>query len=337
MQIELVGIVTLILGIATLWFGPGFGVAALATTSLLGAAAAVKLPVLGGSSITPGHLLLPFYIWVVGRACGGQLNLLRSFSFPSPAFWLAAFTVFAAISAVFLPRLFAGSVEVFGVARGPESQDRVIMLTLLRPTSGNITQSVYLVANAVLLAAAIAHVRYANGARAVVRAVYAVIGLNIAFGIADYVTYSQGMSEVMAPIRNANYAQLNEVELYGLKRTVGSFTEGSVYGAASLVCLAFSLELWMRGVRPGFFGMTSLLSLFGLVSSFSSAALGAFGVYMILLWLRALVQLLIGRAGPSSTRGRARAAAANAYHCIRACSHARRGGDVGEACRPSLL
>ena len=84
MTIELVGIVTLIAGFYILRRGPDVGIVLLFCASLLGAAAAFKLPALGGANIMPAHALLPFYCLAVLRTRGGFGNALSSLSFPRP-------------------------------------------------------------------------------------------------------------------------------------------------------------------------------------------------------------------------------------------------------------
>ena len=70
---------------------------------LFGAAAAIALPALGGATITPAVLFLPFLLAraLAERGLGG---CLRQVSFPNAGFWLLLLVVWGVLSAYFLPR-----------------------------------------------------------------------------------------------------------------------------------------------------------------------------------------------------------------------------------------
>ncbi|MFM1814586.1 MAG: hypothetical protein RLZ98_1281, partial [Pseudomonadota bacterium] len=169
------------------------------------------------------------------------------------------------------------------------------ILSTLRPSSGNITQTVYLIGDAVLLAAVTVHARLA-GLETIIRAILIAAGLNVLLGYADLFAYWSGNVTALDIIRNANYGILAEVEINGVKRVIGSFPEASVYGATSLVFLAFCTELWLRGLAPATTFALAMLSLAGVFLALSSSAFFGLGAYFLLLWLRCTWKVSVGKA-----------------------------------------
>lgn len=294
MTIELIGIITIVCGLLILRLGPDFGIYALMIATLLGAAAAVKLPMLGGANILPAHALLPFYALAVAKLPRGVDNAIRSLAYPGPGFWFTAFVVYGVVSALFLPRLFAGTIDVFSIARDVTGRGGGTYMTSLSPGSGNITQSVYLVGNLVIFMAVMAHA--ASGALStVVRAVVAAAAMNLMFAVADLATYAASIPEAMDFIRNANYGLLTESDISGYKRIVGSFTEASAFGGITLVYFAFCFELWLRGVYPRVCGLVAALLLLAALASTSSSTYVGLGIYATVVLLRCAAGLITGR------------------------------------------
>lgn len=292
MAIELIGIITIIFGLLTLRFGPDFGIYVLMVATLLGAAAAVKLPALAGANILPAQVLLPFYVIAVARLPGGVSNGLRGLITPGPGFWLAAFVVYGVLSALFLPRLFAGSIEVFSIARDSTGHGSSFTRPLA-PSAGNLTQALYLLGDLAVFAAVVAHAA-CGGLVTIVRAVLVAATANLVFAVADLITYELAISEAMDFIRNANYGMLVEAEISGFKRLVGSFSEASAFGGVTLVYFAFCFELWLRGVYPRVSGILAALSLLVVLGCTSSSAYVGLGVYATIILLRGLVSLVAG-------------------------------------------
>lgn len=295
MSIDPIGIAAFLVGLLILRNGPDFGVIALVVAGLLGAAAAIKLPALGGSNITVAYLILAFYILAILREPWGVPGMIGSLAYPNPGFWYLGFAVFAVVSAFFLPRIFAGEILVFSISRSAPGEPSAIMLTLLRPGSSNITQSVYLMGELALFAGVVAHVA-ARGARAIVIGLLAAAALNCVLGAADAVTHALRQEHLLAPIRNANYAILTEGDVGGMRRTIGSFPEASAFGGASLVLFAFALELYLSGYKPRITALIAVGSLAAVLASMSSSALVGLGAYGLLLCVRRSFSMLRGTA-----------------------------------------
>lgn len=293
MAIEMIGIITVIFGLLTLRYGPDFGIYVLMVATLLGAAAAVKLPALAGANILPAHAFLPFYLLAVARLPRGADRAMGSLAYPGPGFWLAAFVVYGVLSAVFLPRLFAGLIEVFSIARDSTGHGGGSFTTPLSPSAGNVTQSLYLVGDLAMFAAVVAHA-LGGGLSTIVRAVLAAAAANLAFAAADVVTYGLAVPGWMDFIRNANYGMLVEADVSGFKRIVGSFSEASAFGGITLVYFAFSFELWLRGIYPRITGLLAGLSLLAVLSATSSSAYVGLGVYATVVLLRCVAGLIAG-------------------------------------------
>jgi len=293
MIVEIIGFITLGIGLLTIRYGPDFGIYALMISTLLGAAAAVKLPALADANILPAHALLPFYLLAVARLPRGTERAVRSLAYPSPGFWLAAFTVYAVLSTVFLPRLFAGSIEVFSIVRDVDGQGGGSFTRAIAPSAGNVTQSLYLIGDLVVFAAVLAHAAW-RGLTTIANAVLAAAAVNLLFAAADLITFRMGMPDALDFMRSANYGMLVEGEISGYKRLVGSFSEASAFGGVTLVYFAFCFELWLRGVHARVAGVLATLSLAAVLAATSATAYVAICVYAGFVLLRLLAGLLLG-------------------------------------------
>ena len=295
MSIEPISIVILILGMLTIWRGPDIGILFLTLSVFLGAAAAVKLTALGNATIQPAHALLPFYIASVAKTPDGIQRMLKALSYPSPGFWAALFAGYVLIAGVFLPRIFADQITVFSLSRGLGDQPGLIILMPLSPGSGNITQSVYQAGNLMAFAAVYAHVT-AGGFRALSRALLVMVGFHIACGVADMATHALGRTDLLNVIRNASYGIQVEGSVAGIRRVIGSFTEPAVFGAASVTLLAFTAELFLRGIRPVLTGLLSVALVCAVFLSMSSSSFGAIAVYGAVRYVALVAACLRGQA-----------------------------------------
>ena len=130
-----------------LWFKPPIQMLVFTCVcALFPAAAAIDLPALGGSTIPPAMLALGFL----------GLRLLRPDVLKSPGptlgltknAWLLVFTLYCAVTALVLPRLFAGRINVVPMGRAG------LGLLPLQVTAQNTTQAVYLLGTGFAAAAA---------------------------------------------------------------------------------------------------------------------------------------------------------------------------------------
>jgi len=239
-----------------------------------GSTSAVILTKLGGSTpliyTTFAALLVATvaarrHIW---RDLGGAFARI-------PDLWfLIALMVYAAVSAILLPRLFAGHTTVF--ARPPGVF--VYIETSLGPVPGNITQTGYFVLNgltAIALCVLLLHRPRWNELR---RGFLALCALHAGFGALDLATKLAGLGDLLEPIRTASYAMLTESLEGGFHRVVGAFPEASSYAQMALAALAFTFTYGSRmRSRPA---LAIAAVLFGLlvISTSSTAYVGLAGL-----------------------------------------------------------
>jgi hypothetical protein len=293
MSIEPIGLIVFGAGLLILWLGPSFGILVLAATCILGAAAAVQLPALGGASVQPGLVVLAFFTFAVFRFQRLRSAGLASLAFPRTGFWLVAAVGYGVITAIFLPRIFGGMTNVFSLARNDEG---VGIVTLsLAPRASNATQSLYLVADLVCFAA-VAGIAKIGRARSIARAILFAAGLNLAFAFLDLATYVTGTQDYLSVIRNANYRMLESGEIQGFKRIVGSFTEAGAYSYTTIGFYAFSISLWLDDYRSHLLGIIAGLSLLTLLLSTSSMAYLTLAIFSLILYASCVRRLFGGQA-----------------------------------------
>jgi hypothetical protein len=290
MHVEAIGAITAILGLAGLIAGQRFAVPVFVVSTLLNAAAALILTALGGANIQPAYLLLGFLALIAGRSraslrCAGEALLP-----PHAGFWLLLTAVYATLSAVFLPRIFAGATYVFAVARTDVGLGLVSMP--LAPTSGNITQAVYFLGDVICFLVFYDAASRPDGAKTVVNAVIAAAAINLGFAAIDYGSYLAGLGDVLGFIRNANYRMLDDVTVLGFKRIVGSFPEASTFAYFTSGFFAFCTKLWLDGVYPRWTGPIALISLLSLGLATSSTGYAATSAFLALLFIVSLARTL---------------------------------------------
>jgi hypothetical protein len=285
MTIELIGVIAIAVGLASLFYGPPFIVYMFQWSTLLGSAAAFTLPSLGGTNIPPAHLLLAFLaIKLLGTRVLSK-RVVDGLAVGSPGFWLLITLIYSVAGAYFLPRIFAGQTFVFPA--------RTIGYTLpLEPAMSNVTQSIYLAADFVCFILLYAYAGTVDGRATLGNAALVCAALNLMFAAIDLLTYFTNTTELLSFIRNANYGLLNETELAGLKRITGSFTEASSFGAATLGYCAFTLRLWLSGIRPTLTFVLTSLSLIALLYSTSTTAYVGLAAFLAVVYLGALANAL---------------------------------------------
>jgi hypothetical protein len=292
MTIEAIGVLTLVIGLLGFFFDTWFIVYAFFFATLLGSAAAFVLTSLGGTNISPAHLLLGF---LALRLIGDRRvlpNIAEGLLPGRAGFWLLLTVVYSAMSAFFLPRLFAGQTFVI-VVRAVDS-----FSFPLEPTMANLTQSIYLIADFICFILIYGYARNTTGRLVVRNAAVFCVMLNLFFAGLDLATYATGTTELLSFIRNANYALLAETELAGFKRIVGSFIEASAFGAVTLGYFAFVTKLWLLGVRTQLMFTLSMASLCALIFSTSSTA--SVGLAVLLLFIYAETLFVVMRRLPTS-------------------------------------
>jgi hypothetical protein len=292
MQVEPIGIVTIILGLIGLLAGQRFAVTVFFLSVLLGAAAAFILPSLGGANIQPSNLLLLFLTFTTISSRKSLHRAAGALVPPNPGFWLLLTAAYAMLSAMFLPRILAGTIDVFSITRPGVGQT---ITSPLAPNSGNVTQPVYFVGDMVCFLLFYDTASRPQGLKTVVNAAILATALNLCFVVIDLGTYWAGISDALAFIRNANYRMLDEAVVLGFKRIVGSFAEASTFAYYTSGLFAFCTVLALNGVRPRLTGTLGFLSLVTLIFATSSTGFAAAGGFLALLFFSCLVKVLSGR------------------------------------------
>jgi hypothetical protein len=293
MILEPLGPIYFLAGLLILWKGPKLGFYLFCPATLLGAAAAIKLPAMGGASIQPAHLLLGFLAISILWQPSLRQAALKSLVFPNAGFWFTLFVVYGCISAFFLPRIFANLTYVFSLAR----YDDVVGIQILplAPRSSNITQAAYLIGNFVCFAVVAAYARMGGGL-IIARAIVVTAALCLVFAAADILTYATDTQDLLSFIRNANYRMLSDAEIGGFKRIVGSFSEAGAYSYAALGLYAFTLALWLEAYPLKYLGLLSALLLATILMSTSSTAYAAVLVFSLIVLLGCLSRSARGAA-----------------------------------------
>lgn len=294
MTLEYVGAVTLLIGLLSLFRKPPFIIYFFFCATLLGSAAAFVLDDLGGTNISPAHLLLGFLTLRLLTEKNVSAAALQQISFGRPGFWLLVTVICSTIGALCLPRLLAGETFVYA------ARAQVPFAVPLAPSTSNLTQSIYFIADLICFLMLSACAATSGGMRILGSAALLCAALNLIFGVLDLVTYFTNTAELFAPIRNANYAMLSEAEVDGLKRIVGSFTEASSFASATLVYFAFTGKLWLLGIKPRITFPLAFLSLCAVL--FATSTTGYVGLVVLLgyAYLQALPALY--RPAPIQTR-----------------------------------
>jgi hypothetical protein len=283
MTVELIGILTIAFGLIGLFRPASFMVRLFLASTLLGSSAAIIMEAVGGTNISPAHLLLGFLAFRLLGDEGTTDAAVKGVSFGSPGFWLLLTVAYSILSAYFMPRLFAGQTIIFAV----RNQDGYAMP--LEPAMSNMTQSIYFVGDLVCFLLLYGYAGTLHGRRVLGDAAIWCAAFNLGFAVLDLATYFSNTTELLSFIRNANYALLNDQEVAGFKRIVGSFTEASSFGGMTLGYFAFTSRLWLLDIRPRVTLILSVLSLMALLFSTSTTAYVGLAGYLLFSYSQILV------------------------------------------------
>ncbi len=296
MQVEPIGLLTIALGFLGWIAGPTFAAYVFFSSTLLSAAAAILLTSLGQANIQPAHLLLGF-LALAALVRRDTVRLVgRSLAFPNEGFWLLLTAIYAALSAIFLPRILAGTTYVFAIARSITATE--IVAIPLEPTSGNITQTVYFIGDVVCFYLFYTYACKPGGIAALMRAALVCTALDLVFATIDLVTYWGGLGDWLSVIRTADYSMLNEGTVLGFKRIVGSFPEASAFAYFTVGFFAFCTRLWLSGIYKRLTGPLALATFVTLIFATSSTGYAAICGFLGALFVVSLVQVLSGPVAP---------------------------------------
>ena len=290
---EIVGVIALLASALSAIFGEGAAVRALIVSSLFGAAAAFNGPGIG--TIQPSQVLLATFTVLVLINPAHRRRMLTAIQFPAPGFWLLVACAYGVLCAIFVPRILATAFvvnaigsSVYGFAPGPIP---------FSPTSGNISQSIYFIGDTVCFLACSVLAATPRGFRAMATGLAAYCIGDVALALVDLATYYSGSQDLLAFIRNANYAIYIDTDETSSKRIIGSFTEASAFASATLGVFGFCARSWIEGVRPRLSLALALSAAALLALSTSSTAYVGLAVCLPLFYAGCIGRVLGGRAG----------------------------------------
>lgn len=280
MEIQVFGLIVLVLGVLSLNVGSHWAIYILAACCLFACTATIAFPALGGLTILPANLFLMFFL-LRAFNIGGAAGLWRPMAPGSAGFPLLCLCVFALVGAMFLPRALAGATYVYAINRGAVDPNTPGMQPL-GPVSGNLTQSVYFIGEVVVYSCMTVFLARRNGFRHFAQAMLVLAGLNVVAAIVDLGSAAVGLN-VLRVIKTASYVMHDGDEVGGLRRIVGTFAEASAFSYFTLPLFAFTANLWLFRYRPRITGFLMLASGVLLALSTSTTAYVGFAAYLLVL------------------------------------------------------
>lgn len=238
-----------------------------------GSMAALPPPMTAGLTFTPTPIVA---LLIALRTLGHWKGLnftIASALMPRRGLLLFLFWLVAAVTTIFMPRIFSGQVSIIPV-RGTLNASYP-----LYPTPQNISQLAYLTIS-VITVVAFARLLQNEGLRR-----HAMIGLffggcmAVFTGFLDFSSQYAPVAPLLEPFRTATYALLTEVEVLGAKRVIGLMPEASTYGNLCLnfLCILMFLRHWLSGgvvASRYFYALVGSLVLFCWLSTSSSTYVG---------------------------------------------------------------
>jgi hypothetical protein len=254
--------------------------------SLLGGAAALKLPALGGSTIPPAYFALGFL--VIRVAMSPDIRRAGSAVVYSTQTLLIIYAVYTAITALLLPKIFAGQMNVSAMRVVHFAGSEREQLVPLGFSSQNLTTAVYLIGTMLTSICGMFVCMRPQSQRVLIPASVVIAWIFICSGIADVALTHLGHRNWLDVFRNGSYAQLDQ-SYSGFVRIQGLFPEASAYSSYGFCWLIFMVELWLRNVRPWSTGLAALGLGAILAVSTSTSAYVSLVAYALLVLLRILV------------------------------------------------
>lgn len=292
MSLTFIGAIQALIGMALLMFG---SIPAMFTfllfSGMMGGSAAIIMYALGGSSIPPIQFALLFMAIRVLVPGAGQMPRVGE-AFRS-AIFLFCFAAYAIVMAYLGPRIFQNQIDVTPMRGRTESryvsQYAYIYATQpLRPSSQNITTSIYLIGTFLITIGSFVACSYERGRDALVKNGVIIAILHVLIGIVDVVTRGSAAGGIIALFRNGSYAQVDHV--YGsFVRINGIFPEASSYATYAFVWFVFLFECWFRGIKSKLTGGAALLLAMTLAFSTSTTAYASLGIYSAIFALRCAI------------------------------------------------
>ena len=256
-----------------------------------GASAFVNLPAFGNSTIVIGNVLAALFLALVLIQRRHMVPRILGVARPyQPGFYLVVFVLIAIMVTVLSPRLFGSAIEVFTMARGERLVGKT-QLVPLRPTTANVTQSLYLLQGVIVFLVVAALGEFQSRVKILFGCIQTVTVVHLIISVVDALENATGL-ELLAWLRTANYAFLDDVIFAGLPRLVGGFPEASVFGYFSLALFGFWFVYWRLGGKARYRRTYMLGSLAATIFSTSSGAFAALAVFLAITLSIAAIDFL---------------------------------------------
>ena len=251
-----------------------------------GSFAAVPTELTGGLTLTPTPIVA---ILLIARQLGSVRGLTQALDAALKASGLLLLFLFwlvAGIVTMFMPRFFAGAVEIVPVRAGALADT-----TMLVPTTQNVSQFVYISISVLTVFSFAGLLRAQPMRRHALAALCLGATMTVITGGLDLASQYLPIQPMLELFRTATYHLLTDVEILSSKRVVGLMPEASAFGGLALAFVA-SLYFFRRAMPPGGLRDRVVPVLMGLLLlliwlSTSSAAylgLGLFGAAAAAEW-----------------------------------------------------
>ncbi|APZ52883.1 hypothetical protein Ga0080574_TMP2549 [Salipiger abyssi] len=275
MQIVPSTLIVMVMMIVMAARGPYSGLLVLFGLTPFGMMAAFNLPAVGGTSITGIDLAVLMLSGMILLRAKAPQELARLAAPGGAGILLLAFLGYATLVTLFMPRIFAGMTEVFGIGRSGNALG--IVIRPLGPSGGNISQLIRMILSIMAFAAVAFFAARRPDPQLFLRCIQVATAVHVTLGITDILTNAANLEFLLAPLRTANYALTLGQKMAGLNRMIGGFPEASSFGYYSLGLLGFWLSYWFESDRksmmPGLF--LAAAAFVTLRSTSSSAYVGA--------------------------------------------------------------
>ena len=200
-----------------------------------GSFAVIPPGVTGGLTFTPTPIVA---LMIIARTLTGAEGItftITSALMPRRLGLLFLFWVVSVFTTIFMPRLFAGQVEIISM-RG-----LVTGSSPLGPSTQNISQLAYLTISVFAVFAFAKLLQHPVMRQHTLSAMCFGAAMVIGTGFLDYASQFLPITPLLEPFRTATYALLTDNEVLGAKRVVGLMPEASAFGG---LCFSFLAALY---------------------------------------------------------------------------------------------
>jgi len=254
----------------------------------LGTASAINMPSVGGFTIVCSYLLIGAILGAIALRPSMTNGFIRHALRLTDGVLLGLFTIYAAASAIFLPRFFEGAVGVYSFSGLFQSGSP---LTSLEPAAGNLSQSVFAIGNVVLFLTLSYFLSIEGGFKRSIVLLNTITFVHLLFALFNAVPENGITESILNFVRTADYAIHTQHQVLGHRRLIGSYTEASLFGAISVALFAFNLIRYLQ-TRGIWSGIASALLLASSIASFSTSAYAALGLLVAIRSLQTSFSLL---------------------------------------------